>query len=129
MKTREIAKEDRLTHWAQIVRERSESGESIKAYCDHAGIHERSYYYWQRQLRQRACEGVMAIGDYSQPGRVVSPVFAQYKLPAQASLPSEAKIQQSQICVETAGVRVSAGSEYPIEKLAGLLRVVMQACC
>ena len=32
--SREIAAEYRLNHWAQIMQERSESGMSIKAYCE-----------------------------------------------------------------------------------------------
>lgn len=56
MNTREIAKEYRLSHWAQIMKARSESGLSIKAFCKEAGFHENVYYYWQRKLREAACE-------------------------------------------------------------------------
>jgi hypothetical protein len=55
MKTREIAKEYRLSHWVQIMQERSESGKSIRSYCQTAGICEKTYYYWQRKLREAAC--------------------------------------------------------------------------
>ena len=50
--TREMAAEYRLSHWAQIIRERSESGLSIKAYCESVGIHQNVYHYWQRKLRE-----------------------------------------------------------------------------
>jgi len=55
MNTREIAAEYRLSHWAQMMRERQERGLSIKAYCRESGFHENVYYYWQRKLRQTAC--------------------------------------------------------------------------
>jgi putative transposase len=56
MNTRAIAAEYRLTHWAGIMRERQESGLSIKAFCEMSGFHENIYYYWQRRLREAACE-------------------------------------------------------------------------
>jgi len=54
--TREIATEYRLSHWAQIIRERQESGLSIRAYCKQAGFHENRFFYWQRRVRRAACE-------------------------------------------------------------------------
>ncbi len=52
--TREIAAEYRLAHWAQIIRERRESGLSVKAYCRQIGICGNTYFYWQRRLREAA---------------------------------------------------------------------------
>jgi hypothetical protein len=51
MSTRYITEEYRLSHWAQVMSKRSESGLSIKAFCQEAGFHENVYYYWQRKLR------------------------------------------------------------------------------
>jgi transposase-like protein len=56
MNTKEITKEYRLRHWAGIMRERKESGLSVKAFCEDAGFHENIYYYWQRKLREAKCE-------------------------------------------------------------------------
>jgi putative transposase len=60
MNTREIAGEFRLSHWAQILKERRESGLSIKTYCNEYGYHENTYFYWQRKLREAACEHAAA---------------------------------------------------------------------
>lgn len=60
MDTREIAAEYRLEHWAQMMRERAEQGLSIRAYCESRGIHENTYFYWQRKLREAACAGLAA---------------------------------------------------------------------
>ncbi len=54
--TREIAREYRLAHWAQIMKERSESGLSVKAYCQQIGICGNTYFYWQRRLREAAVQ-------------------------------------------------------------------------
>jgi len=54
--TREIAEEYRLSHWAEVMRDRVESGLTIKAYCKRIGICGNTYYYWQRRVRAAACE-------------------------------------------------------------------------
>jgi putative transposase len=58
MNTREITAEYRLARWAGILKERSASGKSIKEFCKTAGIRENVYYYWQKKLREAACEEV-----------------------------------------------------------------------
>ena len=67
MNTREIAEEYRLTHWAGIMRERSESGLSIKDFCKSAGFHENVYFYWQRKLREAACEQLLIAAKGRKP--------------------------------------------------------------
>ena len=59
MNTREIAAELRLSHWAKIMQDRNESGLSIKEYCKTAGFHENIYFYWQRKLREAACQNLL----------------------------------------------------------------------
>jgi putative transposase len=56
--TRHIAADYRLTHWAQIMRDRAEKRLSIRLYCEQAEIHENTYFYWQRKLRDAACSGI-----------------------------------------------------------------------
>jgi hypothetical protein len=58
--TRYIAEELRLSHWAAIMRERQESGMSIKAFCESRGFHSNKYFYWQRKLRAAACEELLS---------------------------------------------------------------------
>lgn len=58
MNTREIAEEYRLTYWAQVMRERTDKGLSIRAYCEEVGIHENTYFYLQRKLREATCSGI-----------------------------------------------------------------------
>lgn len=117
MNTREIAAEYRLAHWTQIIRERNESGLSVKAYCKNAGFHENVYYYWQRKLREAACEQMNASG------------FAEVKLevsPTQLALPEAGR--QGQLHMEVGGIRISADSAYPQAKLASLLRELSRSC-
>lgn len=49
-----VAAEYRSVQWAKIINNRNESGLSIKAFCESAGIRENCYYYWQKKLRETA---------------------------------------------------------------------------
>jgi len=62
MNTRNMAADYRLAHWAQIMRERADRGISIRLYCEQAGIHENTYFYWQRKLREAACSSMQTAG-------------------------------------------------------------------
>lgn len=127
MNTREIAKEYRLSHWAKIVQDCSESGLTIKAYCEGAGIYVNSYYYWLKKLREVA--GGALTNIQCNNTSVATPVFAEIKLPERLEPHPLSHVPQSHICIEAAGIRMTAGGEYPADKLAELLRVVSRPCC
>lgn len=67
MDTRKIASEYRMAQWAQIVRERSEKGLTIRSYCEEKGIHENTYFYWQRKLREAAGEQAGSLSVVNAP--------------------------------------------------------------
>ena len=47
----------RMNEWKQLIYERQQSGQSVRAWCLQNGIHENSYYYWLRIIREEApCE-------------------------------------------------------------------------
>ena len=54
MDVRQATAEHRLSHWSEVIKERQESGLTVKAYCESIGIHTNIYYYWQKKLRAKA---------------------------------------------------------------------------
>ena len=50
----EIRQQVRLNQWSAMVREREDSGLSVKAFCKQAGIAPKTYYYQLRRLREAA---------------------------------------------------------------------------
>ena len=47
----------RIIEWRQLIHERQQSGQSVRAWCLQNGVRESSYYYWQRIIREEAlCE-------------------------------------------------------------------------
>ena len=125
MNTREIAEEYRLSYWAGIMQERKESGLSVRAFCKNSGFHENNYFYWQRKLREAACEEMARIQD--SPNEVPQG-FMEVRLSARKTLPSAKSEEASQVSIETARVRITASNEYPIDKLVTLLREVSRLC-
>lgn len=127
MNTREMAEEYRLSHWAGIMRERKDSGLSIRAYCRQSGFHENVFYYWQKRLREAACEKLVGR-EVPQPtvpdGWALCATEAK---PTALTAPAQTA-QADQLTVEVSGIRIVAGGEYPIEKLARLLRELMGSC-
>ena len=50
----EIRQQVRLNQWSAMVQEREDSGLSVKAFCNQAGIAPKTYYYRLRRLREAA---------------------------------------------------------------------------
>jgi len=148
--TREIAEEYRLSHWAQVMHDRVQSGLNIKEYCHQIGICGNTYFYWQRKLREAAREGLivkpqkelsitdttsLAVSEsltaYIEAGKALIPNgFAEVELPTvimQEQQPSESDIC-GEIRIEAAGIRMTANSAYPAMKIAELVRSLLASC-
>jgi len=126
MNTRYITEEHRLAHWAGIMRDRSESGLSVKAYCESAGFHENRYYYWQKKLREAAYDELARI--QGKPTNLVPASFMEVKVAAQNAFQTATGSPQSQVCIESTGVRITAGGDYPVDNLVALVREVTLPC-
>lgn len=121
MNTREIASEFRLSHWAQIMRDRSASGMSIRGYCKSTGICENVYYYWQRKLREAACgELVMAQGE--QEKALIPTGWAVCKA-AETAAP-----QRPSLTIEIGGCRITVEADADLELLARTCRMLKSLC-
>ena len=120
--TRQVAEEYRLAHWAGIIRERSESGLTIKAFCEKAGFHQNIYFYWQRKLREAACGQLAVSVNKTAPASLATRGFTEVQISdtSDRELIPEAAWQGA-IRAEVAGIRISADSAYPAAKLAELL--------
>ena len=130
MDAREMAYQVRLSHWAGIMRERKDSGQSIRSWCRENGLKEKTFYYWQRRLRKAACEQFAEPKAASETS--LAPIgFAEVRLHESAGIsrpsPTPPAIS-SDLRVEIGEARITAGGEYPAEKLAVLVRELMRPC-
>ena len=124
MDTRAIANEYRLKAWSNVIQNQKDSGLSIKVFCVKEGIHVNTYYYWQKKLRETICKKVML------PVNECLPVsgFAEVKVTSDPAPTKYNEHAKSKISIEVAGVHINTDSDYPVEKLAVLLRKVRQIC-
>ena len=120
MDTKKLTKQVQLKRWAEILRERTESGQTIKAWCLENEIHEKTYYYWQRKLRETVCNELSnnAPATFLE----IKPIET---LPGYSARSSESK---NQLKVEVGSIRITADSTYPPGQLAALLRDLVRSC-
>jgi len=123
MNTKKIAVELRLSHWAGIMRERVDSGLSISAYCKREGFHDNIYYYWQRKLREAACEQLVEAKADTRKTELAPLGFTEVKIAEPLNRPMiSGNSGQGAICFDINGIRFKANSNYPPELIAGLIR-------
>lgn len=118
MNTREIAAEYRLSHWARLIRERSESGLSIKTFCKNAGLHENVYYYWQRRLREAACEELALRNGTAM---AAAPAFAEVRLPRETT-------RTGALTVRLDGAEIEIGNDASPSLVEIVLRTLKTQC-
>lgn len=129
MNTREMAAECRLAHWTQMMRRRSESGLSIKAFCASEGFHENKYYYWQRKLREAVCEQITEIRTVHAQTSLIPTGFTELKIAeARERQTLQENDRQGEIRIDIAGMRIAADSAYPAEQIASLLAALKRSC-
>lgn len=131
--TRAIAAEYRLTHWAGIIQERAESGLSIKAYCLREDICQNTYYYWQRKLREAACEKLIpAHGTVNVThGTEVTNTEKSFVVPdgwAMCEATSEVASEEKMLTIEINGFRLPVSTGTDLELLTKICRVLVSLC-
>ena len=126
MNTRQIAVEYRLSHWAEIMRNRTESGLSVREFCKREGYHENIYFYWQRKLRETVCDQLQVADSHTSK---VPTGFTEVKMSKSLIKPSSSgAAMQGMLCFDIEGVKFTADSSYPPGHIALLLRGLTQIC-
>ena len=49
-----VTNQVRMTKWSEIIKDRCESGLTIKEYCAEHGISRDAYFYWLKKIRESA---------------------------------------------------------------------------
>ena len=127
MNTRKVANEYRLTQWAETIQAQKSSGQNIREWCELNGITRQRYFYWQRKLRETAARE-LGLADTE---RTTVPsgwalCAVEPKADAQTELPDP--VVYGRLSVEVNGIKISADSTYPAEKLAELLLDLTRTC-
>lgn len=119
MDTRQVTREMRLQYWAGVLKERQESGQSVRAWCRENEVGEKTYYYWQRRLREAACNELTLRQEQT---RSIGPAFAEIKLPAcQGAYEGGITVRLREAVIEIAGGAPTATVET-------VLRILREPC-
>ena len=121
MDTRKMAMELRVNHWASALHERRASGLSIRQWCRENGVGEKTYYYWQRKLREAACQKLLPTEQEKDNKSLVPSGWAV----CESAKPA---VEASIVTVEIGKFRMNAGSDASPEQLEKTLRVLMKLC-
>ena len=124
-KMRAVTREVRLQQWAGILCDQQSSGQSIRSWCVENGVVEKTFHYWKRKLREAAYE---QLTEYQITERKSEVAFSEVRLIAPPEAPEVEAVKANQLHLEIGGVRLSADSGYPTEKLAELLRQLVHSC-
>ena len=57
-KIAKVKKEIKLAQWAEMVRQRNESGLTVTDWCKQNGINLKTYYYRLKRVRQAVCNEI-----------------------------------------------------------------------
>ena len=123
--SRQIAAEYRLAHWAEIMRERHESGLNIRAYCERMGIEENTYFYWQRKLRLEAQQVEKADAIFNVRQRFVEALVVE---PTNTETAAEAPTAAGRLQIESHGLKITADEGYPVASLLTIVQLLLKLC-
>lgn len=115
-----MTQEVRMTRWAEIIRGRQESGQTVREYCAQNGINEKSYYYWQQRIRRMLCE----LANHTEGSQSTVP------LPAFAEVPihSDMSVSSAAIKVHLGGAVVEIPSNASEAVVQTVLRTLREPC-
>ncbi len=91
----------RARNWATVIQECNSSGLSNREFCRQRGIAEKSFYYWQRKLRQQIVESAAPQLVQLDPAPVPDDMLqiqyrgAELKLPAGVDMDAVAALLRS----------------------------------
>ena len=91
----------RAQQWEMVVQECAASGLSNREFCRQRGIPEKSFYYWQRKLRQQIVESavpqLVPLEPVTEPGDLLQIQYrgAELKLPAGVDMDAVAALLRS----------------------------------
>jgi len=126
MTTREMATQYKMAQWAQIMQDRTASGQSIRSYCEAKGITRQAYFYWQRKLRERATQQLpvsAAASPENEPQALIPSGWAQACV-AQERAPEQA----IGLTLRVGGAEIEVHQGFDEELLASVCRALSAQC-
>jgi transposase-like protein len=110
--------------WRRLVRERAQSGRSVREFCDARGLAESAFYFWRRELKARdAKEGRIETRASAASSASAAPSFAAVTVTGLDSLGPAIEV------VLNSGVRIRIPSGFDRQTLRELLSLLEPPAC
>lgn len=123
MGAREATHAYRMQRWVEIMNQCRNSGETVKVWCESQGVNIKTYYYWQRKLREAASETLPTCRESTKEASPeLHPTFAEIALPSPHSVSQAAVI----VRYHEATIEVCSGAE--ASTIENALRAVKSVC-
>jgi putative transposase len=117
MGAREATHMYRLRHWAEKIGQCHDSGMTVTTWCESQNINIKSYYYWQKQVREAASAELVKAQNYNSEKRLVPNGWAQVSEPARSTC-------ENVLAIEISGCRIIANEKTDPELLAKVCRIL-----
>ena len=129
MNTRMVTTGFRMAQWTQVIQDRKVSGENIKEYCQNRGLSRDAYFYWQKKIKEAACDQFMMMETEPKQAGLITTGFAEVQVKEnQGCFPKKEHVSCGQLSIEVTGIKITADDVYPADQLAYLLRELVRPC-
>ena len=129
MNTKMVTTGFRMAQWAQVIQDRKTSGEKIKNYCQNRGLSRDAYFYWQKKIKETACDQFMVMESEPRQNGLVATGFAEVNIrESQKEFQQEERVHGGQLYLELPGIKITAAALYPTDRLVYLLRELVRSC-
>ena len=123
MNVKEVREQVRMQEWTELIRERNDSGMTIKEWCESKGLSENQYYYWLRKIRWTACAALQTRQNILPEEHADPPVFAEINVVADG--PSAGTT--SGILIRLDGADIHIGNDIGTDQLTAVMKVIAHA--
>ena len=117
MGAREVTHAYRLRHWAEKIGQCRNSGMTVTAWCENQNINIKSYYYWQRKVREAASAELMKVQNCNTENGLVPNGWTQVSGPALSTC-------ENALTIEISGCHITANEKTDSELLAKVCRIL-----
>lgn len=123
MTAKEATSAYRLQQWTGLVCECKASGKTVTAWCAEQGIATKTYYYWQRRVRQAACEQLTLKEATGLPMTMTNggPAFSEYRQPNRRE-------NSAAITLHLSGATVEIHNGADVSVIEGTLKALKNIC-
>ena len=118
----------RRSQWEQIVLEANKSAISKKDWCRQNGINLKSFYYWQKKIRNEAAKALEGASNASLAVPAAPSAFVEIPFPSQSYRESEpSQALSPELMIQIGDCRVYVAGTIQDRTLDTVLKVLRNA--